>query len=157
MGAAGVAVAAAVVVMLAGLDARFVAVKVNGPPNEPDVIFCSVSVAGFGALVNVQMIFAKSFKLVAGTVMVLPDNVPKLAGLPDVPELVSVQVPLLRLKLVLADSVKVTGVVLTETMLLIGTVGAAVPAAVVVTFGGAPVRFVAVKLNGPPARPVVIF
>jgi hypothetical protein len=35
--------------------------------------------------------------------------------------------------------------------------GAAIPAAVVVMVGGAPVKFVAVKLNGPPANPVVIF
>ena len=50
-GAAGVAVLAATVVMLAGAEAKFVAVNVNGPPKAPDVIFCKANVAGFGALV----------------------------------------------------------------------------------------------------------
>ena len=106
----------ATVVMLAGFEARFVAVKVNGPPKEPAVIFCSANVGGLGALVNVQTIFAKSFRLTAGTVMTLPANVPKLAGLPVVPELVSVQVPVDRLKLVLAVSVRVTGLALLVTV-----------------------------------------
>lgn len=143
--------------MLAGFEARFVAVKLKGPPNEPDVIFCSVSVAGLGALVKVQIIFAKSFRLTAGIVIVLPAKLPKLAGFPDVAAFVSVQVPPPKLKLLLAASVKVTGLALFVTVLLISVVGAAVPAAVVVIFGGAPVKFVAVKLNGPPAKPVVIF
>ena len=157
VGAAGVAVAAAAVVMFAGFDAKFVAVKVNGPPNDPIVIFCKASVAGLGALVKVQTIFEKSFKLTAGIVMTLPAKVPKLAGLPVVPELVSVQVPLDKLKLVLAASVKVTGLALLVTVLLIGATGAAVPAVTVVIFGGTPVKFVAVKLNGPPGNAVVIF
>ena len=110
-----------------------------------------------GALVKVQTIFEKSFKLMAGTVMILPASVPKLGGFPVVPELVSVQAPLDRLKLVLAASVKVTGLALLVTVLLIGVTGAAVPAIVVVIFGGAPVKLVAVKLNGPPGNPVVIF
>ena len=56
-----------------------------------------------------QTIFAKGFRLAAGTVITLPAIEPKLAGLPDVPELVSVHVPVDRLKLVLAASVSVTG------------------------------------------------
>lgn len=151
------AVAAAPVVMFAGFAARLVAVNVNGPPKEPVVIFCNVRVAGLGALVKVQTIFAKSFKFVAGTVMTLPAKVPKLAGFPVVPELVSVQAPVDRLKLVLAASVNVTGLALLVTVLFTGVTGAAVPAAVVVTFGGVPVKLVAVKVNGPPAKPVVIF
>ena len=55
------------------------------------------------------MIFAKGFRLVAGTVITLPLSVPKLAGLPDVAALVSVHVPADRLKFVLAASVRVTG------------------------------------------------
>ena len=55
------------------------------------------------------MIFAKGFRLAAGTVITLPASVPKFAGLPVVPELVSVQVPVDKLKLVLAASVRVTG------------------------------------------------
>ena len=109
VGVVGVAVAGAAVVIFAIAVARFVAVKVKGPPKEPVVIFCSVNVGGFGTLVNVQTIFAKSFRLVAGMVMVLPASVPKLAGLPEVPEFVSVQVPVDMLKLVLAPSIKVTG------------------------------------------------
>jgi hypothetical protein len=157
VGDAGVAVPTATVVTLGGFEARFVAVNVNGPPNDPVVIFCKVNVAGFGVLVNVQTIFAKSFKFIAGTVMVLPAKLPKLAGLPDVPALVSVQVPLLKLKLAFAPSVNVTGFALFVTVLLTTVVGAAVPAAVVVMFGGAPLKFVAVNVNGPPANPVVIF
>lgn len=156
-GETGVAVAAAVVLIFAGFETRFVAVNVNGPPNELDVIFCNVSVAGFGVFVKVQMIFEKSFKLIAGTVITLPAKVPKLAGFPVVPELVSVHVPADITKFAFAASVNVTGLALLETILLIGVVGAAVPAVVVVIFGGRPVKFVAVKLNGPPARPVVIF
>lgn len=56
-----------------------------------------------------QTIFAKGFRLTAGIVMVLPASVPKLAGFPDVPALVSVHVPLDRLKFELAASVNVTG------------------------------------------------
>ena len=157
VGAAGVAVAVATVVMLAGFDAMFVAVNVNGPPNDPVVIFCKATVAGLGALVKVQTIFEKSFKLTAGTVMTLPASVPKLAGLPVVPELVSVQVPVERLKLVLAASVNVTGLALLVTVLFTTVTGAAVPAVMVVIFGGTPVKFVAVKVKGPPGKPVVIF
>lgn len=149
--------AAAVVVMLGNTPAKFVAVNVNGPPKDPAVIFCKASVGGFGALVKVQTIFENSFRFTAGTVMVLPANAPKLAGLPVVPAFVSVQAPLDKVKLVLAASVKVTGLALLDTVLLIGVTGAAVPAVAVVMFGGKPVRFVAVKLNGPPAIPVVTF
>jgi hypothetical protein len=95
--------------MLAGAETRFVALNVNGPPNEPIVIFCNASVGGFGALPKVQIILAKGFRLITGTVITLPASVPKLAGLPVVPELVSVQLPLDRLKLALAASVRVTG------------------------------------------------
>lgn len=143
--------------MLANPAAKFVAANVNGPPNDPVVIFCKASVGGFGALLNVQIIFENSFKFTAGTVMVLPAKVPKLAGLPVVPAFVSVQAPLDKVKLVLAASVKVTGLALLDTVLFIGVTGAAVPVVAVVMFGGKPARFVAVKLNGPPAIPVVTF
>jgi len=63
----------------------------------------------------VQTILALSFKLVAGIVKTLPASEPKLAGLPETPEFVSVQLPLERLKKVLAFSVKVTGLVLFVT------------------------------------------
>jgi hypothetical protein len=111
VGAAGVAVLADVVVMAGGVEARFVAMNENGPPKAPAVVFCKVNVAGFGALVKVQMILAKGFKFVAGMVMTLPAKVPKLAGFSVVAEFVSVHVPLDRLKLLLAASVSVTGFV----------------------------------------------
>ena len=43
------------------------------------------------------------------------------------------------------------------TALAMGTVGAAVPAAMVVIEAGAAARLVAAKVNGPPKPPVVIF
>ena len=138
-------------------DAKFVAVKENGPPNEPAVIFCRASVGGLGSLVNVQMIFEKSSRLAAGTVMVLPAKVPKLAGFPVVPEFVSVHEPVDSVKFELAVSVTVTGLALLVTVLLTVATGAAVPAEIVVMLGGAPVRFVAEKLKGPPEIAVVIF
>ena len=159
VGAAGVVVPAATVVILGGLEAKLVAVNVNGPPKEPAVIFCKLSVAGLGVLVKVQTIFAKGFKLVTGTVIVLPATVPKLVGLPVVPELVSVQGrgPVATVKLLFAASVSVTGLLILLTELLFTVVGAAVPAVVVVIFAGVPAKFVAVNVNGPPGKPVVIF
>lgn len=109
------AVFAAIVVMAAGPEAKLVAEKANGPPNEPTVVFCSVNVAGLGVLVKVQTIVANGFKLAVGMVMTLPASVPKLAGLPVVPELVSVQLPLAMLKLLLAASVNVTAVPIFDT------------------------------------------
>lgn len=109
------AVLATVVVMFAGVVARLVDVKANGPPNAPTVVFCNVNVGGFGAFVNVHTMRANVTRLATGTVMTLPDSVPKLAGFPDVAELVSVQVPLATLKLLLAASVSVTGVAMLVT------------------------------------------
>lgn len=54
VGEDGVGVAAAVVVIAAGLVTRFVEVKLNGPPTAPTVIFCNTTVAGFGVLVNMH-------------------------------------------------------------------------------------------------------
>jgi hypothetical protein len=51
VGTAGAATLAAVVVILAGVDDKLVAVNVNGPPNEPEVIFCNATVGALGALV----------------------------------------------------------------------------------------------------------
>lgn len=47
---------AAVVVMAVGFDAKLVAAKVNGPPMAAVVIFCRLTVAVFGVLVNVHAI-----------------------------------------------------------------------------------------------------
>ena len=151
VGEAGVAVAAAVVVIGAGLEAKLLAVKVKGPPKDPAVIFCRVSVAGLGVLVKVQMIFAFCFKFSAATVMTFPDKLPKLAGLPDTAAFVSVHEPVVKLKLALAASVNVTGLATLVTVVEAGVTGAAIPAVVVVIFAGVPARLVTVKLNGPPA------
>ncbi len=51
VGAAGVGVLGAVVEILAGVEAKFVTVKINGPPKEPAVVFCKAKVGGLGALV----------------------------------------------------------------------------------------------------------
>lgn len=54
VGEAGVGVLVAVVVIAVGAEARFVALKVNGPPMALLVIFCKATVAGLAVLVNVQ-------------------------------------------------------------------------------------------------------
>lgn len=115
VGVAGAATPAAVVEIFAIVVARFAAVNVNGPPNAPTVVFCNVRVGGFGTLVKVQTILANVFRFTTGTVMTLPDKVPKLAGFPEVAALVSVQTPADKLKLLFAASVKVTGVLMLVT------------------------------------------
>jgi len=91
-GEAGAGVETAVVVMAAGADARFVTVKLNGPPGAPVVVFCTATVAGFAVLVNEQLICAAGNILAAGMVSTLPLRLPKLAGLPVAPAFASVQV-----------------------------------------------------------------
>lgn len=157
VGEAGVAVAAAVVVMAAGVAERPVAAKLNGPPNAPEVIFCTATVGSFTAFVNVHTILAKGFRIAEGIVRTLPDKVPKLAGLPVVPAFVSVQVAADTLKLALAVSVTVTLLAVVVTVTGAGVAGAGVAATVVVIAAMLPVRFVAENVNGPPAAPVVTF
>ena len=156
-GAAGAGVAAAAVVILAGAAAKLFTAKVNGPPKPPVVIFCTATVAGFAALVKVQVILAAGKILAAGIVRTLPLNVPKLAGFAVIAELASVQVADEIVKLAFAASVKVTAVPDVETAIAVGVTGAAVPATVVVTLAGAAERLVAVNVNGPPKEPVVNF
>ena len=91
-GATGAAVAAAVVVIEAGAAARLFTAKVKGPPKPPVVIFCTATVAGFAALVKVQVILAAGKTVAAGMVRTCPLNVPKLAGFPVIEALASVQV-----------------------------------------------------------------
>ena len=101
---------------------------------------------------------AKGFRLTTGMVSTLPDRVPNApAGLPEAPELVSRQEALESVKLLLAASVTVTCVTVLVTTIGAGATGAAVPAVTVVMLLIVPCRFVAVKLNGPLAAPVVIF
>ena len=54
VGAAGVAVPVAVVVIAGGAEARFVAENVNAPPTAPVVIFWMATVAGFVVLVKMH-------------------------------------------------------------------------------------------------------
>ena len=158
VGATGAAVLTAVVVIPAGAAERFVAVKVNGPPNEPVVIFWIATVGIFAALLKVQVNLADGFRLATGIVSTLPDRVPNApAGLPEVAKLVSRHEADESVKLALAASVIVTTVVVVVTVMGAGATGAAVPAVVVVILLIVPVRLVAVKLNGPVAAPVVIF
>lgn len=89
VGEEGVAVLAAAVVMDEMVEARLVAVKLNGPPALPTVIFWTATVAGFGVLVKVHFILAAATTLAAGMVRVLPTTEPKLAGFPVTLELES--------------------------------------------------------------------
>jgi hypothetical protein len=91
VGAAGVAVPTAAVVMFVGADARFVAANVNGPPKKPSVVFFKAKVVGLAALVKVQAICAAGKTLAAGIVSNWPTSPPKLAGLPVTAEFASVQ------------------------------------------------------------------
>lgn len=90
VGAAGVGVAAAAVVMLAGVATRFVCVKENGPPKPPMVVFCKATRGR--VLVSTQVMSAPATVRAAGMVTTLPVNVPKLAGAPVTPLLASVHV-----------------------------------------------------------------
>ena len=158
IGATGAAVPTAAVVIPAGAEERFVAVKVNGPPNEPVVIFWIATVGSFAALVKVQVNLAKVFRFATGIVSTLPAREPKaVAGLPEVAELVSRHDADESVKLVLAASVSVTFVTVLVTTIGAGAAGVAVPGVTVVILLGVPVRLVAVKVNGPVAAPVVIF
>ena len=158
VGATGAAVPADAVVILAGTADRLVAVNVNGPPKELVVIFCMATVGRFAALVKVQVNLAKAFRFATGMVSTLPAREPKaVAGLPEVPELVSRHEAVESVKLLLAPSVIVTCVTVLVTVIGAGATGAAVPAVTVVMLLIVPVRLVAVKVKGPLAAPVVIF
>jgi hypothetical protein len=110
VGAAGAAEPMVEVVIAAGADARFETAKLNGPPSPPVVIFWTATVAGFAALVIVQLICAAGLTFAAGTVSTLPARLPKLAGLPVKLEFASEHVADAALKLELAVSDICTGV-----------------------------------------------
>jgi hypothetical protein len=116
VGEVGVGVPAADVATFGNPAVKFVPAKLNGPPKAPAVVFCNAKVGALGVLVNVHTILAKVRKLTTGIVTVLPANVPKLAGLPDVAALVSVHVAPERSKFALAASVNVTGVLIEVTV-----------------------------------------
>jgi hypothetical protein len=148
------------VVIAAGFDARFVAVKVNGPPAEPSVVLRTATVAAFAVFtlfVMTHVIFAPARTLAAGMVTTLPASVPKLAGFPVMAEFASVQVTDVGVKLVAGASVMVTAVLNAVTFRFVGIVGVAVLVCVVVIEAGAEARLVAVNVKGPPIAPDVIF
>lgn len=147
VGAAGVGVAMALVVILAGAAARFVCVNVKGPLKPPSVVFCTRSKAA--PLVNVQVMSEPALTLIAGMVSTLLASVPKLAGLPVAPALASTHVAEMMPKPVTAGSVKVTAVLIAVTGIGEGVAGVAVPVATVVMLAGVAVRFDWVKLKVP--------
>jgi hypothetical protein len=146
----------AVVDRLAGVLARFVWVNVNGPPNAPVVIFRTVTVACVGVLVSTHLMRAAETTFAAGMVSTLPEKLPKLAGLPETAEFVSVQEIAVSEK-AKGFSVTVTAVFNVVTLIAVGAAGVAVATAVVVIAAGADARLLTVKVNGPPVVDAVCF
>ena len=147
------------VVIAGGVVAKFVDVKVKGPPAEPVVVFCTATVAAatFTELVKVQVIWAAATTLAAGMVSTLLASVPKLAGFPVTAALASVQLAALAVKFVAGVSVMVTAVFKAVTLIAVGVAGVAVATLVVVIAVGVEARLVCAKVNGPPTAPAVIF
>lgn len=156
VGVAGAGVAATVVVIAAGALARFVWVKLKGPPIAPVVVFLTATVGVIGVLVSTQVICAAERTFVAGMVRVEPAKVPNVAGLPVLTELASEQETPVNVKGDVA-SVTVTLVFRFETAMAVAVVGVGVAAAVVVILAGAEARLPTVKANGPPATVSVDF
>lgn len=109
------------------------------------------------ALENVHVIWAAGTIFTAAMVKTPALNVPKLAGLPVMEALASEHVAELSVNSPFAASVIWTCVLVAETGMAIGAAGVAVLAALVEIAAGTAERFVALKLNGPPNDPVVIF
>jgi hypothetical protein len=152
-------VPAVAVVIAAGEEARFVDVNVKAPPADPRVVFCTATVAAVAVLtvfVIVQVIFAAATTLAAGMVRTFPARVPKLAGLPVIAALLSVQDAAVAEKFVAGVSVIVTAVLKAVTLIGVGEAGVAVLVTVVVIATGAEARLVAEKLKGPPTALAVI-
>jgi hypothetical protein len=103
------------------------------------------------------LICAAGTRFAAGMVSTWAANVPKVPVFPVTAELASVQVADAIVKNVLAASVMATAVLNAVALMAVGAAGAGVAATVVVMFAGTAERLVAVKLNGPPAAPVVVF
>jgi hypothetical protein len=123
---AGAAVAAAVVDMLAGVPAKLVAVKLNGPPAKSVVIFwiATKGMAGLTIFVNVQTSLALVRTFTAGMVSTLPASVPNVpAGFPDVAALLSMQFAPVMVKFVASVSVMVTAVPVALAAIGDGTAG----------------------------------
>ena len=100
-------------VIAAGVEVKLVALKVNGPPAAPVVVFWMATVAVpavLTVLVNVQVIWAAAKTLAAGMVSTLPAKVPKVPTLPVIAELASVQLAAEAEKFAAGVSVIVTAV-----------------------------------------------
>lgn len=146
------------VVIGAGLVARLVTAKLNGPPRPPVVVFCTATVAGLAALVKVQLIWAAGNTLAAEMVSTLPASVPKIVALlPDTAPLISLQVALVGVKLPLAASVSRMSALIDVTVTGVGDDGVGVLITEVVIALGCVTRLVPVKLKVPIGQPVVIF
>lgn len=109
------------------------------------------------ALVIVQVILAAARILAAAMVNTLPASEPKLAGLPVIAALASVQMAVAAVKFVAGVSVIATAVLNAVTLMAAGEDGVATPAPVVVMAAGFEAKLVAVNVNGPPIAAVVIF
>jgi len=123
---AGAAVPAVIVVIFVGVPARFVAVKLKGPPGRSVVIFwiATSGMAGLTILVKVQVICALARTLVAGMVSTVPASVPKVpTGLPDAAAFPSEQLAEVIEKFVATVSVMVTAVPLALARMGVVTVG----------------------------------
>ena len=105
VGAAGAGVPAVVVVIVAGAADKLATEKLNGPPATLVVVFRMETVAGFAVLVMVQVIWAAGKTLAAGTVSTALAKLPKLAGFPVKPELASVHMADVAVKLGVTVSV----------------------------------------------------
>nr|WP_296223392.1 hypothetical protein [Ralstonia sp. UBA689] len=145
------AVPAVFVVMFAGADARFVAVKLNVPV-PPTVVVLTFTVDR--VLVRLHVIAAPPLTLVAGIVTTLPANEPKLPSLPVTAAFASVQLAPVSTYPAAGVSVSVTALPIVVTFT--AAPATAVPAVFVVMLAGADARFVAVKLNVPVPPTVVL-
>lgn len=103
------------------------------------------------------MICAPCKTLAAGTVKMFPVRLPKLAGLPVVPEFESLHVADVGVKVPFAASVICTAVFKAVVDMFAGRAGVGVATAVVEMEAGAAAKLVAVKLKVPVGQPVVIF
>ena len=90
VGVVGNAKSSTKVVMLGGVAFKLLWLKAKVSPKPPRVIFCIFTVVR--VLVNTQLMVAPNRTLTAGIVMVLPEKLPKLSGLPVMARLLSVQV-----------------------------------------------------------------
>jgi hypothetical protein len=106
--------------------ARFVPVKLNGPPGSSVVIFwmATKGIAGLTMLVNVHVIWALGRTLTAGIVSTLVTSVPKVpTGFPEAAAFPSTQFADVIVKFMATVSVRVTAVPVVMTRMGVVVVG----------------------------------